>query len=77
MVLILRTLSDDGIKVYVECRFLFSAHRLMMAYICTKFLENILNGIRFMEGHEKLTDGQTDKRKDGQTDGRRARQNTT
>ena len=55
---------------------LFSAHRLIMVYICTNFHENILNGIRVMElwsGHEKLTDGQTDVR----TDGRRTRQYTT
>ena len=31
----------------------------MMVYICTKFHENILNGIRFMERIEKLMDGQT------------------
>ena len=38
----------------------------MMVYICTKFHENILNGItELWSGHEKLTDGQ------------RARYNTT
>ena len=30
----------------MELGFLFSAHRLMMVYICTKFHENILNGYR-------------------------------
>ena len=30
----------------MELRFLFSAHRLMVVYICTKFHENILNGIK-------------------------------
>ena len=29
--------------------FLFSAHRLMMVYICTKFNENILDGIKVIE----------------------------
>ena len=27
----------------------FSAHRLMMVYICTKFHENILDGMKFIE----------------------------
>ena len=40
----------------------------MMIYICTKFHENILNGIELRSGHKKLTDG----RADGQT-----RHNTT
>ena len=46
----------DGIKVIVrtgfsyekfqrELQFFSSAHRLMMVYICTKFHENILEGI--------------------------------
>ena len=30
----------------MELGFLFSAHRLMMVYICTKFHENILDGYR-------------------------------
>ena len=29
--------------------FLFSAHRLMMVYICTNFHENILDGIKVIE----------------------------
>ena len=29
----------------MEIRFFFFAHRLMVVYICTKFHENILNGI--------------------------------
>ena len=28
---------------------LFSAHRLIMVYICTKFHENILDGIKVIE----------------------------
>ena len=28
---------------------LFSAHRLIMVYICTKFHENIPDGIKFIE----------------------------
>ena len=46
---------------------MFSAHRLMIVYICTKFHENILNGIRVMERTRKVnrrTDGQTDERTD-------------
>ena len=52
----------------MELRFLFSAHRLMTVYICTKFHENILNGIRVMERTRKVdgwTDGWTDRRADG------------
>ena len=30
----------------MELGFLFSAHSLMMVYICTKFHENILDGYR-------------------------------
>ena len=30
----------------MELGFLFSAHRLMMVYICTKFHENILDGYK-------------------------------
>ena len=33
----------------VESRFLFSAHRVMMVYICTKFHENILHGIKVIK----------------------------
>ena len=36
-------------KMEVELRFLFSAHRLIEVYICTKFHENILDGIRVIE----------------------------
>ena len=40
----------------------------MMVYICTKFHENILNGIRVMERTRKVN-GRTDGRPDnGQTD---------
>ena len=44
-----------------------------MVYICTKFHENILNGIRVMERTRKIngrTDGRPDKLTDGQTGGR-------
>ena len=40
----------------------------MMVYICTKFHENILNGIRVMEQTRKVnggTDGQTARQTDG------------
>ena len=33
----------------------------MMVYICTKFHENILNGIRVMKRTQKLMDRQTDR----------------
>ena len=49
----------------------------MMVYICTKFHENIMNGVRFMERTGNVngrTDGrpdrQTDERMDGRTVGR-------
>ena len=29
--------------------FFFSAHRLMMVYICIKFHENVLDGIKVIE----------------------------
>ena len=38
-----------SVKMQVELRFLFSAHRLMMVYICKKFHENILHGIKVIE----------------------------
>ena len=43
---------------------MFPAHRLMMVYICTKFHENILNGIRVMERTRKVN-GRTDRQTDG------------
>ena len=43
-----------------------------MVYICTKFHENILNGIRVMERTREVN-----RRTDRQTDGQRARHNTT
>ena len=45
----------------------------MMVYICTKFHENILNGIRVIEQTRKVngrTDGCPDVQTDGQTDRR-------
>ena len=36
-------------KMKVEFRFFFSAHRLIVVYICTNFHENILNGIKIIE----------------------------
>ena len=52
----------------MELRFFFSTHRLIVVYICTKFHENILNGIRVMDRTQKLTDGQMDGRTDGTDD---------
>ena len=33
----------------VELRLFFSAHHLIVVYICTKFHENILDGIKVIE----------------------------
>ena len=44
--------SVGGVTFLVLCtssRFFFSAHRLMMVYICTKFRENILDGMKVIE----------------------------
>ena len=37
-------------KIKVELRFCFSAHCHKVVYICTKFHENILDGIKVIEG---------------------------
>ena len=37
------------LKMYAELWFFFSAIRLMVVYICTKFRENILDGIKVIE----------------------------
>ena len=47
----------------MELQLLFSANNLI---ICTKFVENKLNGLRVMERTRFVTDRQTDT--DGQTD---------
>ena len=41
--------GHNSVKMVVELRFLFSAHYLMMVYICTKFHGNILEGIKVIE----------------------------
>ena len=44
----------------------------MMVYICIKFHERILNGVRVMERTRKVngrTDGRPDRRTDARTDG--------
>ena len=38
--------GHNSVKMYMELRFLFSVHCLMMVYISTKFHENILDGIK-------------------------------
>ena len=40
------------LKMKVELRFLFSAHRLMVVYIWTKFHEIIFQGIKVINGHD-------------------------
>ena len=39
----------NSAKMLVELRFLFSAHRLTVVYICSNFHENILDGIKVIE----------------------------
>ena len=41
--------GHNSIKMYVELWFSFSAHHLIMVYICTKFHEHFLNGIKVIE----------------------------
>ena len=41
--------DNNSVKMYVELRFLFSAHCLVVVYISTKFHENILHGIKVIE----------------------------
>ena len=36
----------------MELQFLFSAHRLITVYICTKYHENILDGMEVIERHD-------------------------
>ena len=37
-------------KMYVELMYVFSAHSVLMFYICTKFHENISECFRVIEG---------------------------
>ena len=41
--------GHNSIKNRWSVVFLLSAHRLMMVFICTKFHENILDGIKVIE----------------------------
>ena len=41
--------GHNTVKMQVELRVLFSAYCLIMVYICTKFHENILDGIKVIE----------------------------
>ena len=41
--------GHNSIKNVRELRFLFSARRLMLIYICTKFHKNILDGMKVTE----------------------------
>ena len=38
----------------MELQFFFSARHLMVVCICTKFHENILNGIKISKGHNSI-----------------------
>ena len=41
--------GNNSAKMYVEWRLLISARRLIVLYICAKFREIVLNGIKVME----------------------------
>ena len=41
--------SAHRLMTSMESRFFFPAHPLMVVYICTKFHENILDGIKVIE----------------------------
>ena len=43
------TKGHKFVKTRVELQLFFSAHRLKILYICTKFCENILNGFKVIE----------------------------
>ena len=45
-------------KMLVELRFFFSAHRLMIICICTKFHENILDDIKVIERRSVTESGE-------------------
>ena len=47
-------------KFLKDFPFLFSAHYLIMLYICTKFHENILNSTELWSGHENIKDGRAE-----------------
>ena len=42
-------ISKGHCKMYMELQFLFFAYRPMMVYICTKYHENILDGMKDIE----------------------------
>ena len=44
----------------MELWYLFSAHRLIVLFICIKFRESILKGFRVIERTRFVTDRQTD-----------------
>ena len=41
--------GHNSVKMKVALGFFFFVHRLMMVYICIKFHENILDGIKIIE----------------------------
>ena len=44
--------GHNSVKMLVELPFFFSAHRLIMVYISTKFHKNILDGIKVIERND-------------------------
>ena len=54
-----------GIKMKVELQFLFSAHRLIVLYIYTKFHENVSKDFRVIE-RTQFCDRQTDRQTHGE-----------
>ena len=49
LLILIITKGHNSLTIIHGVKVLFSAHHLIMVYICTKFRENILNGFRVME----------------------------
>ena len=45
------TKGHNSLKIIYGVKVLFSAHHLIMVYICAKFRENILNGFKLWSVH--------------------------
>ena len=46
--------GQNSVKMYIELRFFFSAHRLMVVYICAKFLKIFWTVLKLQSGHDFL-----------------------
>ena len=60
------TKGHDSVKLYVEFQYLFSAHRVMVLFICIKFHEQLKSFQSYWT--DTICDGRTDRRTDGQAD---------